>query len=174
MRGTPDITYYVAASADGFIATADGGVAWLSEVAGGGDYGYAEFYAGIEAVVLGRVTYEQVLGFGDWPYAGKAGWVLSRRELPSPPAGVTVSALEPREFAAQLAASGVERAWLVGGGELAGSFARAGLITRYIVTVMPVLLGAGVKLLGERGATVRLTLESSERRGGATHLVYLA
>jgi len=63
-----EIIYYVAASLDGFIATPDGGIDWLKPFEGTGeDYGYGGFYASIEAVLLGRVTYEQCLQFSEWP-----------------------------------------------------------------------------------------------------------
>lgn len=167
-----EVVYYVAASLDGFIATADGGVDWLSEFEGEEDYGYAEFLSGIDALLLGRTTYEQVLTFGEWPYAGKPTWVFSHRELPGAPEGVTVTSLAPAEVVSGMQAQGVGRAWLVGGGELAGSMARAGLITRYIVSVMPVLLGQGVPLLGQGGAGARLRLVSSERYGEVLQKTY--
>ena len=68
------ITLYIAISVDGFVATEDGGVEWLDEFKGDvedGDIGgsYEDFFAGIDCLVMGSRTYEQVLTFGDWPYA---------------------------------------------------------------------------------------------------------
>jgi dihydrofolate reductase len=167
-----EVVYYVAASVDGFIATADGGVEWLSEFSGAEDYGYSRFYAGIDAAIMGRTTYEQVLTFGGWPHSDRPTWVLSHRRLPEPPAGVTVTPLAPPELVAELEKSGLRRVWLVGGGEVAGSFARAGLITEYIISVMPVSLGEGVRLLGREGAGVRLRLASSVTIGEVVQNTY--
>jgi hypothetical protein len=68
----PEIVYYVAASLDGYIATTEGKVDWLSAFEGTEeDYGYAEFYSTVDALLLGSRTYEQILAFGEWPYSGK-------------------------------------------------------------------------------------------------------
>ena len=67
----PEVVYYVAASLDGYIATPDGGVEWLAPFEGTGeDYGYAKFYTSVDAVLLGRKTFEKSLSFGEWPYPG--------------------------------------------------------------------------------------------------------
>ena len=79
----PAVLYYVAASLDGYIATHDGGVEWLSPFEGTGeDYGFAQFYASVDALLLGSRTYEQSLTFRVWPYPGKLCWVFSQRPLP--------------------------------------------------------------------------------------------
>ena len=76
-----EIVYYVACSLDGFIATRDAGVDWLSTVeAEGEDYGYREFFDGVDAMLMGSRTYEQVLGFGQWPYGDKRCVVFSQRQ----------------------------------------------------------------------------------------------
>lgn len=75
----PHLTYYVAASLDGFIARPDGSVDWLDRFAeGGNDHGYNGFYQGIDGLLMGRGTYDIVRGFGDWPYLGKPCQVLTR------------------------------------------------------------------------------------------------
>ncbi|HZS67862.1 MAG TPA: dihydrofolate reductase family protein [Burkholderiales bacterium] len=146
-----EIIYYVAASLDGFIATPDGGIDWLKPYEGGvEDYGYGEFYASIEAVLLGRATYEKCLEFREWPYAGKPYWVFSRAN------GNT-----PASVAAEMKARGLRRAWLVGGGKLAAAFRAERLITEHIVSIIPVLLGAGIPLYHGRGPRDDLRLKSS-------------
>lgn len=152
-RGAVEIVYYVAASLDGRIATADGGVAWLDPYQSAGeDYGYSKFLASAGALLIGRRTYEQVLTFGPWPYADKACWVFTRRAHPSSaPANVTFTKASPRAVVTRMRAQGLRRAWLVGGGKLAGAFHKAGLITEYQITYVPVVLGSGVELLGGSG-----------------------
>jgi dihydrofolate reductase len=144
-----EIIYYLATSLDGYIATPDGGVAWLAPFeAGGEDYGYPAFYASVDALLLGSRTYEQVLSFGEWPYAGKPCWILSRRPLEAVQPDLVVTARPLREVAADLEARGIRRAWLVGGGQLAAAFRAEGLITEYIVAIVPVILGAGIPFFG--------------------------
>jgi dihydrofolate reductase len=168
-----EVVYYVAASIDGFIATPDGSVEWLSEFeAAEEDYGYAEFLATVDAIAMGRATFEQVLGFGDWPYPEIATWVFSHSAYSEPPPGVRVTTASAAEVVAEIGAAGARRIWLVGGGELAGAFVRAGLVTEHIVSVMPVLLGEGVRLLGREGSVERLHLESSTRIGDVVQNVY--
>jgi dihydrofolate reductase len=146
-----EILYYVAASLDGFIATPDGGIEWLRPFEGSGeDYGYGEFYASVEAVLLGRSTYEQCLQFPEWPYAGKPYWVFSKANR-NTPSGVV----------AEMRARGIRRAWLVGGGKLAAAFRAEGLISEHIVSVIPVLLGAGVRLFDGPGPFEELRLVGS-------------
>ena len=131
-----EIVYYVAASLDGYIATPDGGIEWLQPFEGTGeDYGYGEFYASVEGVLLGRKTYEKCLEFPEWPYPGKPYWVLSKASG-STPVGVV----------AEMKQRGLKRAWLVGGGKLAAAFRAEGLITEHIVSIIPVLLGRGIPL----------------------------
>ncbi len=73
---SPQIQIYIATSLDSFIATADGGVDWL-EPFQAEDLGYSAFVATIGTIVMGRTTYEQIRGFGSWPYAGKRTVILS-------------------------------------------------------------------------------------------------
>jgi dihydrofolate reductase len=169
-----EVVYYVASSLDGFIATPDGGVEWLAPFEQSGqDYGYAAFYASVDAVLLGSHTFEQALTFGAWPYPGKPAWVFSSRSLATPPQDVAVTARDPREVVADLEAGGFARAWLVGGGSLAGSFQREGLITEYVVSIMPVILGAGIPLLGGSVVRERLrVLESTPYPDGVLQVRY--
>jgi uncharacterized protein YhfF/dihydrofolate reductase len=152
----PEVVYYVAASLDGYIATPDGGIAWLAPFeAAGEDYGYPAFYASLDALLLGSRTYEQTLTFDPWPYSGKPCWVFSRRALAPARPEVTVTARSPRVVVAELEARGIRRAWLVGGGQLAAAFRAEALITEYIVAIIPVILGAGIPLFGAPAADLR-------------------
>jgi len=169
-----EVVYYVAASLDGYIATPDGGVAWLAPFESSDeDYGYNQFYASTDAVLLGSRTYKQCLGFDSWPYPGKPCWVFSTRRLKAGAAGVTVTARSPAKVVAELNAGGYRRAWLVGGGKLAASFRAKGLITEYVVSVIPVVLGAGIPLFASRGPKESLALaESKPYPSGLVQLRY--
>lgn len=172
----PQIIYYVAASLDACIATPDGRVAWLSSFEGAGeDYGYAQFYASVDAVLMGRRTCEQSLTFGEWPYPGKPCWVFSHRKLELSDPTAVLTDRHPHEVVNELKVRNLRRAWLVGGGELARSFQRAGLISEYIVSVVPVILGRGIPLLaaGETMLALKL-IESRAYPSGVVQLRYSA
>lgn len=140
----PGRVAYIAASLDGFIAAADGSVGWL-EAFQATDYGYADFFAGIGTLVMGRATYDQVLGFGPWPYAGKPCLVLSRRGIAHPPPGVEAWTSDLEALAAHLVAL-ERRVWVVGGGRLIAGLLAHGAITELDLFIMPVLLGRGIPL----------------------------
>jgi len=139
---------FVGTSVDGFIARRDGGLDWLP--AGGGEpHGYDEFFATVDALVIGRKTYETVLAFPDWPYGKKPVFVLSHSLAAPCPAGAVVEHMsgDPAEVAAKLAARGIRHVY-VDGGITIQRFLAAGLIQRLIITRVPVLLGDGIPLFG--------------------------
>ena len=140
---------FIGTSVDGFIARPNGGLDFLP--AGGGEpHGYEEFMASIDALVIGRNTFETVLAFETWPYGEKPVFVLSTRELAPAPPGAIVEHLsgEPAEIAAQLDARGIGHIY-VDGGITIQRFLQAGLIQRLIITRVPVLIGSGIPLFGE-------------------------
>lgn len=147
---------FVGTSMDGYIARADGSLDWLP-AGGGEEHGYEAFMASVDALVIGRHTYETVLGFDEWPYGSKTVYVLSSKPLRPSPTGAVVEHLagEPAALAAQLTARGVRHAYVDGGITVQG-FLRAGLIQRLIVTRVPVLIGTGIPLFGVTARDIRL------------------
>lgn len=170
-----EITYYVAVSLDGYIAPPDGKLDWLSAYdSGGEDYGFREFYDGIDVLVEGSKTYEQALGFGEWPHPGKPCWVFTRQRLRVNRPEVTLTSGTPSEVVAQLTARGLRRVWLVGGGQLAASFRASKLITEYVFSIVPVFLGAGIPLFAADYCRESLKLaESKSFPSGLVQLRYL-
>jgi dihydrofolate reductase len=139
---------FVGTSLDGFIARADGALDFLP--AGGGEpHGYDEFMATVDALVIGRKTYETVLAFDAWPYGAKPTFVLSTRPLAPASAGAVVERLtgSPEEVVSHLVNRGFRHAY-VDGGVTIQRFLQAGLIQRITITRVPVLIGAGVPLFG--------------------------
>ena len=133
---------FIAVSIDGCIARADGSLDWLDAVQRKDqDYGYQDFADSVDAVVFGRTTFEVALGFG-WPYAGKRAVVLTRRPLPDG-AGVEAFSGDVRDLAARLA--GCQRVY-VDGGQVIRAFLAADLIDDMTLSVIPVLLGDGIRL----------------------------
>ncbi len=149
-------TVFVGTSVDGFIARANGELDWLPPD-GGEPHGYDEFIATVDAVVMGRNTYDIVLAFDTWPYGEKPVFVLSTRALAPAPAGAAVEHLsgEPAEIVAQLAERGIQHIY-VDGGITIQRFLRAGVIQRLIITRVPVLIGEGIPLFGVTGRDIAL------------------
>jgi dihydrofolate reductase len=141
---------YVGTSLDGFIAREDGDFDWLSKFADQAAVeSYKEFIAGIDVIVIGRGTFETILGFPDWPYDRPA-IVVSRslREIPPNLAGnVTLSSLQPRELLNELGEAGFRSAY-IDGGKLIQSFLADDLIDELIIARVPVLIGNGIPLFG--------------------------
>jgi len=139
---------FIATSLDGFIARANGDLDWLPP-GGGEPHGYDEFMATVDALVIGRKTFETVLTFDTWPYGEKPVFVLSTRALAPAPHGAVVECMSgpPADIVSQLAARGIRHVY-VDGGITIQRFLQAGLIQRLIITRIPVLLGGGIPLFG--------------------------
>ena len=151
------VSVFIGASVDGFIARGDGGLDWLPE-GGGEPHGYLEFMASVDALVIGRNTFEIVLGFDPWPYGDKRVVVLASKpvDLSAVSGGrVEQMAGTPAEIVARLAASGAHHLY-VDGGITIQRFLSAGLIDRLIITRVPVLIGEGIPLFGALPHDVRL------------------
>jgi dihydrofolate reductase len=138
---------FVGTSLDGFIARSNGSFDFLP-ADGGEPHGYHEFMATVDALVIGRNTFETVLAFARWPYERPV-FVLSSRPLPPTPRGALVERLsgQPADIIATLAARGIDHIY-VDGGITIQSFLQAGLIQRLIITRVPVLIGSGIPLFG--------------------------
>lgn len=163
-----EVVLYIASSLDGYIATPDGGVEWLSAVeVESEDYGYQAFFDTIDALIMGSRTYEQILGFGTWPYRDKPCWVMSRRALPQAVPTVHVTDEDMEDLLKRLQNQGLNRLWLVGGSALVDTFERAGCIDEYIISVVPQLLGDGVPLFtpGRRPRALELVNSRSYPSG---------
>lgn len=172
MREGRKCVLYVAASLDGFIAEENGSVSWLDEFNGKGeDYGYAKFLDTVDTLIMGRTTYDQVLTFGDWPYKGKQCYVLTHRSGPgNDDAEFTDQSAE--ELMAKLRGEGGKDIWLVGGAKVIDSFMKVGEIDVFIISVMPIILGSGIRLFGEVHPRVRTELIRNEKIGNVVQLEY--
>ena len=166
--------YYTATSLDGFIADEDHSLEWLftRQQDRSGPLNYAEFIADVGALAMGRTTYEWILGheFADkdpadwkWPYEVPS-WVFTHRGLQAVPgADIRFVSGDVAPVHAEMARTAGDRnLWIVGGGDLAGQFADAGLLDEVIVYLAPVTLGAGAPLLPRR---IELRTEEISRNG---------
>ena len=147
------VKLFIATSLDGYIARPDGGIDWLF---GDADYGYREFYESIDTVVMGRKTYELSLSFGEYPYPRTAAYVFSRRRAGDRDEHAEFVGSPVGPFVRALCAQPGKDIWLVGGGELTREFLNEDLIDDYIVSVHPVVLGAGLALFPSPARETRL------------------
>jgi dihydrofolate reductase len=156
---------FVGTSLDGFIARVNGDLDFLPP-GGGEPHGYDQFMATVDALVIGRKTYEAVLTFDTWPYGQKRVFVLSTRTLPHAPLGTVVEQMsgDPAEIVSQLEARGIRHVY-VDGGNTIQRFLQAGLIQRLIITRVPVLIGTGIPLFGALQRDIVLTHVATRQYG---------
>ncbi len=143
------VSVFIGTSVDGFIARANGDLDFLPP-GGGEPHGYDEFMATVDALVIGRKTFETVLTYDPWPYGEKPVFVLSSRPLAAAPPEAVVERMagEPADIVSQLATRGIGHIY-VDGGITIQRFLRAGLVHRLIITRVPVLIGGGIPLFAE-------------------------
>jgi dihydrofolate reductase len=168
----PRCSVFIATSLDGYIARSDGTFDFLSIVERPDeDYGFAEFFASVDALVIGRNTYETALAFPEWPYAGKRCIVLTHRETPSVH-GEQFFAGEPAALVDTLGLSGAQRLY-VDGGAVIRQFLADGLIDDLTLSIVPMLLGQGVPLFGPEVPEQLLVLKTSKSyESGLVQLCY--
>ncbi len=171
------VIVYIAVSVDGFIADRDGGVAWLS--GDGSDEGnmgsYPEFIKGIDTVLLGYKTYEQIvteLSPVVWPYDGMQSYVLTHRDIANTE-NITFTGEDLGELVNMLRSTeGEGDIWVCGGASIINRLMGLGLIDVYYLTVIPTILGEGTRLFENRKEPLKLRLIKSESYNGMTDLVY--
>ncbi len=159
---------FIATSLDGFIARIDGSIDWLDEankaVPPGDDMGFAAFFASVDALVMGRGTFDLAKTFTPWPYGDKRVVVLSSRSFAVPtgiPETVSIDGGEPAAILRRLESSGARRVY-VDGGVTIQRFINAGLLDEITITRVPVLIGSGMPLFGALQRDVRLELVESK------------
>jgi dihydrofolate reductase len=160
------VVVYAATSLDGFLAGRGDDLSWLGAAGDDPGFGYDEFFARVGALVMGRRTFETVLGFGAWPYGDRPSFVLSSTlPLEQPegwPQAVTVTRDTPPQLVERL--RGHEGLiWLVGGGRLFASFTESGLVDEWILTIAPIVLGEGIPLVTPGAARTGLDLLDQRR-----------
>jgi len=167
-------TYYVASSLDGYIAKADGDVSWLEELdISIDDTGYNEFYATVDALVMGRKIYEMIKGFGEWPYGEKPVWVGSSNKI-EPMEGCNLQkGSAPAEAYKTAQKNNIKHLWLVGGGSLVSSFIENNLLTNMYLSLIPIALGSGIKLFGNLSVPIKLkNISETVHESGMVQLEY--
>ena len=157
---------FLATSLDGFIADKNNGLEWLEMIPNpdNNDMGYGEFIKDIDAIIMGRTTFDVVLSFGiDWPYNIPV-FVVSNSLQQAPEKykdKVEIVAGTPAEIQAELHAKGFKNLY-IDGGQIIQSFLAADLIDDLIITTIPILLGGGIPLFGDLSNEMKFELTKSE------------
>lgn len=141
----PKVSIYIASSIDGYIARKDGNLDWLHYGhTGDEDYGFKKFTSTIDAVVMGRNTYEVVAGFEEWAYKDKRVIVLSNT-LPKVRKEAELFSGQLTELLAKLHAETIKHIW-IDGGITVSRFLEAGLVDDITVSIIAMVLGSGIPL----------------------------
>lgn len=145
-----EIKLFIATSLDGYIARPDGAIDWLNEIPNpdNSDFGYRDFHAEIDTVILGRSTYEEILGFDvDWPYPDcKTYVVTSQGNFHTPTPNTVLLTSITAEIIDQISHESSKNIWLVGGGKLIKSFLNLGAVDELIITIVSRIIGDGIPL----------------------------
>ena len=157
------VILYIAVSVDGYIARPNGDVDWLHKFENQQeDYGYTSFFESIDALFIGRKTYEQILTFGDWPYSPKPSWIFSHRKFETINPGISRTSQPPELLLRKFDKEGLKRIWLVGGANLIDYFIQKNLISDYILSIMPIILGRGISLFAEQQFERKLKITATK------------
>lgn len=170
------VVLYIAMSLDGYIADKDGGVAWLmgdgSDESNQGSY--PEFIETVDTVIMGYSTYHQVvteLSPERWVYPGKTSFVLTHKKLASSEE-IIFTDESLKTLITRLKSEPGKDIWICGGASIVNQLMDSDLIERYWMTVIPTILGYGVRLFGNHDKAIPLKLISTQTHNGMTDLVY--
>ncbi|MBA2268268.1 MAG: dihydrofolate reductase [Nitrosopumilus sp.] len=159
----PKVSVFIAMSLDGFMARTDGSIDWLDKanlkVHEGEDFGYNIFLESVDALILGRNTYEAILKFDLWPYKEKRVIVLTTSKIKIPfnlANTVTASKESPQDILKHLSDEGIKHVYIDGGITIQ-RFLSLGLIDELTITIIPLLIGEGKRLFGSIPTDITLT-----------------
>lgn len=172
----PNIQLFIATTLDGFIARPDGSIDWLEKMPNpeGTDYGYSDFIASVDTVLMGRATYETVLGFDvEWPYAAQQTWVVTTQtDLPTPTPNTGLIHQVDADTIRQLRAASKKNIWLVGGGEVIRAFMALDSVDELMVSLIPVTIGEGIPLFPNVKETNWQLVSATPWKSGLVYLHY--
>lgn len=164
---------YIAMSIDGRIADRDGSMAWLDSFnEAETDYGFAEFYAGIDALVMGRKTYEFAAAQPQWPYRDRKSYVVTSRLLDEPDAEIETFAPDFEALRRHLSQDDSATVWIVGGGATQRGALDADMFDELHLFVMPLVLGSGPLVFADGRPTRGTLTDHKILHGGVARLTY--
>jgi dihydrofolate reductase len=162
------IAYYVAMSLDGRIAGPEHDLSFLQTLAQGpGGYGYDEFIAGIDGLVVGASSWDFMKDYA-WTYGERPVWVLTHRDEIQAVEGADMHVFsgDVGELISELEGTGLEHVWVIGGGNVVGQFLAVDRVDELIVTVAPTFLGRGPALADGEFPLRRFRLVRVDRAEG--------
>jgi len=170
------VVLYIGISIDGYIADKNGGVSWLGgeDLNYEGDNGYNEFIKNIDTIVLGMNTYKQIvteLSSDIWPYSGMKSYILTHRENES---------TDEIEFLNEDVVSLIKRLkkedgkdiWICGGANIVNQLVKQDIIDEYHLTLMPIILGGGIRLFDDENEAIKLHLVETKAENGMIDCIY--
>ena len=164
------VILFIAASLDGYIARQSGEIDWLFTDQ---DYGYSEFFASVDTLLMGRKTYEQVLTFGEYPYKGVKSYVFTRNPLFPADSNAEVITDDIKNFIENLRQAEGKNIWLVGGSQLTHDLMSNNLVDELILSIHPIGLGEGIPLFYNRTNPQSLNLTKCQTyNSGLVQLSY--
>lgn len=171
-----EVILYIATSLDGYIADDRGGVAWLQGDGSGTETmgSYPLFIDTVDTVILGYTTYHQIvteLSPDKWIYSGKQSYVLTHRKQDAKSEIIFTDEDLPA-LVGRLKKQQGKHIWICGGASIVNQCLSLGLIDRYHLTVIPTILGGGVRLFGTQNQEMKLRLLSTACYNGMVDLVY--
>ncbi len=170
------VTLFIAMSLDGYIADKDGGVDWLNgqEEDGENMDTYSEFIKTIDTIIMGWNTYHQViteLSPEEWIYPEQISYVITHREIPSTER-IHFTSESPCDLVKRLREEEGNGIWICGGASIVRQLMETDLIDTLHISVIPTLLGDGVRLFGPLEKEQKLRLVKTQSYNGITDLVY--
>ncbi|MBI4780685.1 MAG: dihydrofolate reductase [Oscillatoriophycideae cyanobacterium NC_groundwater_1537_Pr4_S-0.65um_50_18] len=154
------VVLFIASSLDGYIARPSGEIDWLFTDQ---DYGYTPFLESIDTVLVGRTTYEQILTFGEYPYAGKKSYVFTKNPDRTSDQNIEFVSGDVTSLVKALQSSEGKDIWLAGGSALIRDFMHHQLVDQIILSIHPIILGEGIPLFVNAIAPSSLKLTQCQR-----------
>lgn len=170
------VILFIAVSLDGYIADKSGDVGWLHGQGGDNENidTYSEFIKEIDTVLMGWNTYHQVvteLSPNEWIYGDLSTYVFTHKRMESIE-NICFTAEHPEDLVKELRNQDGKDIWICGGAELAGQLMQADLIDRYYISVIPTILGEGIRLFGKMEKERKLSLVGTQNYNGIVELIY--
>ena len=170
-------TLYIATTLDGKIARKDGSLDWLFALANPNqiDHGYADFLKSIGTTIMGKNTYNEILGFGvEWPYMGMDSYIATTdKEFQASTPETYIVSNNIADLINKLKLQSHKDIWLIGGGKLITHFLNNDLLDRMILTLIPTIIGDGISLFPDNPKETRWILSNVEKfETGVVNLTY--
>lgn len=171
------ISLFIAMSLDGYIADSTGGVDWLGGHSENTEHidAYSEFVKNIDTILMGRKTYHQIvteLSPEEWIYKNLTTYVITHNVYPSSE-NIRFTNTDPADLVKNLKQQTGKDIWICGGANLVQQLVTKDLIDYYYITIIPTILGSGIRLFGNTSKEIKLKLLKTQSYNGMTDLIYV-